>query len=88
MLHYHTYSNIYIHAWGDGSLPEEPDLTTLIEIGEEMASYNGYVGGTCLATVGYTVNGDAVDWTYGDQNIIAYVPEVGSPSQGLSLIHI
>ena len=38
MLHYHTYSNIYIHAWGDGSLPEEPDLTTLIEIGEEMAS--------------------------------------------------
>ena len=43
MLHYHTYSNIYIHAWGDGSLPEEPDLTTLREIGEEMASYNGYV---------------------------------------------
>ena len=82
VLHYHTYSNIYIHAWGDGSLPEEPDLTTLIEIGEEMASYNGYVVGTGLATIGYTVNGDAVDWTYGDQNIIAYVPEVGSPSQG------
>ncbi len=82
VLHYHTYSNIYIHPWGDGSLPDEPDLTTLREIGEEMARYNGYPVGTGLATIGYTVNGDAVDWTYGDQNIISYVPEVGSSSQG------
>ncbi len=82
VLHYHTFSNIYIHPWGDGSLPEEPDLTTLREIGEEMARYNGYVVGTGLSTIGYTVNGDAVDWTFGDQNIISYVPEVGSPSQG------
>ena len=82
VLHYHTYSNLYIHAWGDGSLPDEPDLTTLREIGEEMARYNGYVVGTGLSTIGYTVNGDAVDWTYGDQDIISYVPEVGSPSQG------
>ena len=82
VLHYHTYSNIYIHAFGNGSLPEEPDLTTIVEIGEEMARYNGYVVGTGLSTIGYSVNGDAVDWTYGDQNIISYVPEVGSPSQG------
>jgi len=81
-LHYHTYSNIYIHAWGDGSLPDEPDLTTLTEIGQEMARYNGYPVGTGLATIGYTVNGDAVDWTYGDQEIVSYVPEVGSSSQG------
>ena len=47
-----------------------------------MARHNGYVVGTGLSTIGYTVNGDAVDWTYGDQDIIAYVPEVGSPSQG------
>ena len=47
-----------------------------------MARYNGYVVGTGLSTIGYTVNGDAVDWTYGDQDIISYVPEVGSPSQG------
>ena len=65
VLHYHTYSNVYIHAFGDGSLPDEPDLTTLMEIGEEMARYNGYVVGTGFATIGYTVNGDAVDWTYG-----------------------
>ena len=82
VLHYHTYSNLYIHPWGDGSLPNEPDISTIIEIGQEMARYNGYIVGTGLATIGYTVNGDAVDWTYGDQNIISYVPEVGSPAQG------
>jgi len=82
VLHYHAYSNVYIHAFGDGSLPDEPDLTALTEIGHEMARYNGYIVGTGLATIGYTVNGDAVDWTYGSEDIISYVPEVGSPSQG------
>ena len=32
--------------------------------------------------IGYTVNGDAVDWSYGNQGLIAYVPEVGSYLQG------
>ena len=43
---------------------------------------NGFTVGTGFATIGYGVNGDAVDWTYGDQDIISYVPEVGSTSQG------
>ena len=70
ILHYHSYSNIYIHPFGDGTVPDEPILTTFREIGNEMAEYNGYAVGTGLATIGYTVNGDAVDWTFGDQNII------------------
>ena len=82
VLHYHSYSNLYIHAFGDGSYPEEPDLTTHREIGLEMARHNGYYVGTGLDGIGYTVNGDAVDWSYGDQGLIAYVPEVGSYSQG------
>ena len=82
VLHYHAYWNVYIHAWGDGSVPGEPDFSTLTEIGKEMARYNGYPVGTGLATIGYAVNGDAVDWTYGDQGIVSYVPEVGSSSQG------
>ena len=82
VLHYHSYSNLYIHAFGDGSYPEEPDLTTHREIGLEMARHNGYYVGTGLDGIGYTVNGDAVDWSYGDQDLIAYVPEVGSYSQG------
>ena len=82
ILHYHSYSNVYIHAYGDASLPAEPDLTTLREIGHEMARYNGYLSGTGYEVIGYTVNGDAVDWTYGEQNIIAYTPEVGTQAQG------
>ena len=82
VLHYHSYSNLYIHAFGDGSYPEEPDLTTHSEIGLEMARHNDYYVGTGLDGIGYTVNGDAVDWSYGDQGLIAYVPEVGSYSQG------
>ena len=82
VLHYHTYSNVYIHPFGNASLPPEPDLTTFQEIGNEMARYNGYPVGTGYETIGYTVNGDAVDWTYGDQGLIAYTPEVGSSSQG------
>ena len=82
VLHYHTFSNVYIHAFGDASLPDEPDLSTHREIGEEMSRFNGYQSGTGYETIGYTVNGDAVDWSYGDQEIVAFTPEVGSQSQG------
>lgn len=62
---------------GDGTLPDEPDLTTIREIGWEMSKYNGYQVGTGYETIGYGVNGDAVDWTYGDAGLISYTPEVG-----------
>ena len=82
VLHYHTFSNLYIHSFGNGSLPEEPDLSTIRNIGTEMSTYNGYTVGNGLSTVGYSVNGDAVDWSYGQKNIISYTPEVGSYQQG------
>jgi len=78
VLHYHSYSNFLIHSWGDGSFPDEPDFTTLREIGNEMTRYNGYMVGTGTETVGYGVNGDAVDWSYGTAGLISYTPEVGS----------
>ena len=82
VMHYHTYTNVYIHAFGDASLPDEPDLSTHQDIGYEMARYNEYPVGTGSELIGYTVNGDAVDWTYGDQGLISFTPEVGSYSQG------
>ena len=78
VLHYHSYGNYYIHPFGLGNLPEEPDLTTFREIGKQMARENSFVVGTGQETVGYTVNGDAVDWTYGNQGLITYTPEVGT----------
>ena len=82
ILHYHSYSNVYIHAFGDGSLPNEPELTTLIDVGNEMAKYNGYSVGTGSEVIGYSVNGDAVDWTFGEQGIISFTPEIGTSNQG------
>ena len=26
VLHYHSYGNYYIHPFGSGNLPEDPDL--------------------------------------------------------------
>ena len=78
VLHYHTYSNVLIHSWGDGTFPDEPDLSTLREIGADMTRENGYSVGTGTETIGYGVNGDAVDWTYGTAGLISYTPEVGS----------
>ncbi len=82
VLHYHTYSNLLIHSFGSGDYPPEPDLTYLREVGAEMTKFNNYQVGTGPETVGYMVNGDAVDWSYGDQGLIAYTPEVGSYSDG------
>jgi len=78
VLHYHSYSNVLIHSWGNTDLPDEPDLTTIREIGWEMSKYNGYQVGTGYETIGYGVNGDAVDWSYGTAGLISYTPEVGS----------
>ncbi len=78
VLHYHSYSNVLIHSWGDGTYPADPDLTTLREIGNEMTKINGYQVGTGYETIFYGVNGDAVDWSYGEVGLIAYTPEVGS----------
>jgi len=43
-----------------------------------MSKYNGYQVGTGYETIGYGVNGDAVDWSYGTAGLISYTPEVGS----------
>ena len=43
-----------------------------------MTRENGYAVGTGTETIGYGVNGDAVDWTYGTAGLISYTPEVGS----------
>ena len=45
-----------------------------------MTRVNGYEVGTGMETIGYGVNGDAVDWTYGTAGLISFTPEVGSYS--------
>ena len=83
-LNYHSYGNLFIHPYGydpNLSLPEE-DHEIFIEYGEAMTQYNNYLLGTGIETVGYTVNGEACDWMYGEHGIYAYTPEVGADSDG------
>jgi len=83
-LNYHSYGNLFIHPYGYDpglALPEE-DHEIFIEYGEAMTQYNNYLLGTGIETVGYTVNGEACDWMYGEHGIYAYTPEVGASSDG------
>ena len=82
VLHCHSYGNMYIHPYGDGTLPEESDLIMYRGLAQEMSLYNNFIIGTGFETVGYTVNGDAVDWSYGANDVFAYTPEIGPSSQG------
>jgi len=84
VLNYHSYGNLLIHPLGyiPGLLPPEPDLSIFREFGDEMTMYNNYLMGTGIETVGYTVNGEACDWMYGEHGIYAYTPEVGMYSDG------
>jgi len=84
VLNYHSYGNLLIHPLGyiAGLLPPEPDLSIFREFGDEMTMYNNYLMGTGIETVGYTVNGEACDWMYGQHGIYAYTPEIGMWSDG------
>jgi len=83
-LNYHSYSNLLIYPFGyDPSIPvPQNDLDIFIEYGEIMTQYNNYLLGTGIETVGYTVNGEACDWMYGEHGIFAYTPEIGNFDDG------
>lgn len=77
ILHYHSWGNILIHSFGNGDPPPEPDYTMITEIGEWMTTENKYSVGIGTDLI-YTVNGDAVDWSYGTLGLLSYTPEIGS----------
>ena len=82
-FNYHSYSNLMIYPFGysyDNDVPEE-DLETFIAYGEDMVQYNGYALGTGTDLL-YPVNGEACDWMYGEHQIFAYTPEIGSQQDG------
>ena len=83
-LNYHSYSNLLIHpfGWEPNTYPPEEDHQIFTEYGTEMTQFNGYLMGTGIETVGYTVNGEACDWMYGEEGIIAFTPEIGTFTDG------
>lgn len=85
-LNYHTYSDLLVYPWGYEPDLYTPDSLIFENYAKLMTSHNDYLYGTPSQTVGYTGNGDANDWMYGDQiskpKIIAMTPEAGSLDDG------
>ena len=57
------------------------DLGMYQEFAAEMAATNHYAAGRAWESVGYTTNGEADDWGWGDIKAVSLTIEVGS--QGL-----
>jgi carboxypeptidase T len=83
---YHSYGNYVIFPWGYIANFFTPDHSVYVAWGQDMTQFNNYVEGTANQTVGYTVNGEANDWLYGEQTqkgkVFGFTTEVGKGSDG------
>ncbi len=79
-LHYHSYSDYFLYPWGYADI-FTPDQPLFSAIADSAVTFNGYIPGTAWQLL-YNVNGDALDWSYGDvetkNRIFGFTPEVGS----------
>lgn len=80
-LNYHSYSNVLIFPWGYVN-QETEDSLLFREYAAAMTRHNGYAYGTGDQVIGYSTNGDADDWMYGERlekpRILSMTPEVGT----------
>jgi hypothetical protein len=84
ILHWHGWGNDiafpYSYDWR-APMPND-DLGMYQEFAAEMASSNRYAAGRAWESVGYTTNGEADDWGWGDAHAVSLTLEVGSSSDG------
>ena len=104
-LNYHSYGNLLIHQSNTITLDDDCATNanncytlsssfweTYLTIGQEVLSDNGYILGTDIETVGYSVAGDSDAWMtlYGnspntiieENHIYVFTPEVGNQIDG------
>lgn len=65
-LNYHSYGDLLIYPWAYNSAltPDSNEYKTFARV---MTQENRYNYGTNMETIGYSSNGDADDWFYGEQ---------------------
>lgn len=79
-ISYHSYSELVIYPMGcEGK--HTPNADVVEKIGKEMGSKLGYTAGTAWETL-YPVDGSDIDWMYAEYQVIPYVIEVNSSSDG------
>jgi hypothetical protein len=83
-LNYHSYSNLFLYAWGYTEEPCPDDLL-FNSFSKLLTTENGYTYGPGSTTI-YPTNGGSDDWMYGEQTtknkILSWTPEVGGNSDG------
>jgi len=76
----HSYSNLMLRPWGyTGSTHAKEELYD--ELSEQMCWHNRYQYGNSSKVI-YSANGEADDWFYGIEDILAWTPEIGSGAEG------
>lgn len=79
-ISYHSYSELVIYPMGcNGKRTANADVVETI--GKEMGSKLGYTAGTAWETL-YSVDGGDIDWMHAEYQVIPYVIEVSSSSDG------
>jgi hypothetical protein len=87
-FHYHAYGGWEIHpfAYEANTYPPAADLTLFQRYGSDLVALNGHTLGNFFHTLGYLANGEAIDWSYGEQveknKVFAFLPEVGNNFDG------
>jgi len=87
-FHYHAFGGFQIHpyAYQSNAFPPASDLTQYQRYGAVISALNGHRVGNFWNTLGYLANGEAIDWSYGEQvekdKVFAFLPEVGTGSDG------
>lgn len=86
VYNYHTYGNLLIAPYGYDEAVTLEDTIQYYEYAQYVTALNGYTYGPGTATVGYTVNGNATDYMYGEDveknKIFSFTPEVGQVGTG------
>ena len=84
VFNYHSYGNLLLRPFSyDPNLEiPAPDADIYMELGQDLIADNSYHFGTGWETLNYLMNGDVIDYMYGELGIINFIPEVGTSAQG------
>jgi len=84
ILHWHGWGNdlAFPFSYDFRAAMPKHELGLFQEFASEMTSRNHYASGRAWEVVGYTTNGEADDWGWGEEKIASFTLEVGSSRDG------
>ncbi|MBO0930003.1 M14 family zinc carboxypeptidase [Fibrella aquatilis] len=85
-FNYHSYGNYCIYPFESLNPNSNAELTNFRNAATYLTAENGFKIGNAFETVGYTANGTAPDWQFGEQvaksKIYGFTPEIGASTDG------